>query len=109
MRPDISFSISQISKFMHAPRTTYLNSIDRYLRYLKGTPEKRIWMKNNNSNEICGYSDADWTGSFDQKLITGFCIFVGGNLAIWKIKKQKLWLDRVSKRNTELLHRPRVN
>jgi hypothetical protein len=87
MRLDISFSVSQISKFMHAPRTTHLNVIDRILRYLKGTSRKGIKMKNNNSNEICGYSDADWVESFDRKLIIGFCIFVGGNLAIWKSKK----------------------
>jgi hypothetical protein len=80
-RPDISFSVSQISKFIHAPRTTHLNVIDRILRYLKGTPRNGIWMKNNNSNEICGYSDADWAGSFDRKSTTDFCIFVGGNLA----------------------------
>jgi hypothetical protein len=29
------------------------------LRYFKGTPKKEIWMKNNNSNEICGYFDVD--------------------------------------------------
>jgi predicted rRNA methylase YqxC with S4 and FtsJ domains len=30
---------------MHSPRTSYLNSINKILRYLKGTPEKKIWMK----------------------------------------------------------------
>jgi hypothetical protein len=79
-RPDISFSISQISQFMHSPRTQHLEAINLVLRYLKGTPGKGIWMKNNNSNEICGYSDADWVGSFDQKSTTGFFTFVGGNL-----------------------------
>jgi hypothetical protein len=41
-KPDISYSISQISKFMHSPRTSHLDSIDRILRYLKSTPEMRI-------------------------------------------------------------------
>jgi hypothetical protein len=44
-RPDISYSISQISKFMHTPRTTYVNVIDGILRYLKGTSRKGIWIK----------------------------------------------------------------
>jgi hypothetical protein len=79
-RPDISFSINQISKFMHAPRTPHLEAINRILRYLKGTPGKEVWMKNNNSNEICGYSDVDWAGSYDRKSTTGYCTFVGGNL-----------------------------
>jgi Reverse transcriptase (RNA-dependent DNA polymerase) len=41
-RPDISYSVSQIRKFMHAPQTTHVNAIDRILRYLKGTPRKGI-------------------------------------------------------------------
>jgi Reverse transcriptase (RNA-dependent DNA polymerase) len=101
-RPNISFLISQISKFMHAPRTTHLNVIDIILRYLKGTPGKGIWMKNKNFNEICGYSDANWVGSFDRKSTIGFCTFVGGNLATWKSKKQSV-VARLSalKRNIE--------
>ena len=40
-RPDISFSVSQISQFMHSPRTPHMDAINRILRYLKGTPGKR--------------------------------------------------------------------
>jgi hypothetical protein len=50
------------------------------LRYLKKSPRKGIWIKNNNSNDVCGYSDADWAGSFDRKLITCYSTFVGGNI-----------------------------
>jgi Reverse transcriptase (RNA-dependent DNA polymerase) len=37
-RPNISYSVSQINKFMHAPRSSHLEAIHRILRYLKGTP-----------------------------------------------------------------------
>jgi hypothetical protein len=47
-------------------------------------------MKNNNFNNICGYFDADWVGSFDRKSTTGFYTFVGGNFATWKSKKQSV-------------------
>jgi hypothetical protein len=75
---------------MHAPRTPHLEAINRILRYLKGTLGKGVWMKNNNSNNICGYFDADWAGSFDRKSTTGFYTFVGGNFATWKSKKQSV-------------------
>ena len=75
---------------MHSPRTPHLEAINKILRYLKGNPGMGIWMKNNNSNTICGYSDADWAGSFDRKSTTGFCTFVGGNLVTWKSKKQNV-------------------
>jgi hypothetical protein len=68
----------------------HLGAINRILRYLKFTPGKGIWMKNNGNNNLCGYSDADWAGSFDKKSTTGFCTFVGGNLVTWKSKKQNV-------------------
>jgi hypothetical protein len=81
-RPDLSFSISQISQFMYSPRTQHLEAINHVLRYLKGTPGKGILIKNNNSNEIYGNSDADWAKSFDRKSTTDFCTYVYRNLVI---------------------------
>jgi hypothetical protein len=40
---------------------------------------------------LWGYTDADWAGNpHDRKSTTGFCIFVGGNLVVWKSKKQSV-------------------
>jgi hypothetical protein len=64
-RQDISFFVSQISRSMYTPRTPYLDVINRILRYLKGTPEKEIWRRNNNFNKKYGYYDTDWAGCFD--------------------------------------------
>jgi hypothetical protein len=44
---------------MYSPKISHLDAIDRILRYLKGMPEKEIYFKNNNSNELCSYYDAD--------------------------------------------------
>jgi hypothetical protein len=79
-RPDISFAVSMVNQFMHAPRTSHLSAIDIILRYLKCTLGQGIWMRKNESNDVVGFSDTDWVGSCDRKSITGFCTFVGGNL-----------------------------
>jgi hypothetical protein len=89
-RPDHAFAVSQVSQFMHAPRSTHMESIDRILRYLKRTPGKGILMRKNNSNDICGYIDADWVENFDRKFTTGDCTFVYGNIITWKSKKQNI-------------------
>jgi Reverse transcriptase (RNA-dependent DNA polymerase) len=89
-RPDIAFAVSLVSQFMHAPRITHLEAVERILRYLKGSPGQGIWMKKNNNNMIVGYSDADWAGSYDRKSTTGYYTFVGGNLVTWKNKKQNV-------------------
>jgi hypothetical protein len=60
IRSDIPFAVSQISRFMHTPRISHLDVLNRILQYLKGTLEKRIWISKNNINVMCGYSDIDW-------------------------------------------------
>jgi hypothetical protein len=100
-RPDIVFAVSVVSQFMHAPRTSHLSTIDRILRYLKGTPSQGIWMKKNITSNVVGYSDADWAGSCDKKSTTGFCTFVGENLVTWKSKKQNV----VARSNAEAEYR----
>jgi hypothetical protein len=67
---------------MHAPRISFVNTIERILRYLKGTHVKRILMKNNNYNDICGYSDSDLAESFDPESTISFLHIYRGNLAI---------------------------
>jgi Reverse transcriptase (RNA-dependent DNA polymerase) len=70
IRPDIAFAVSVVSQFMHAPKTTHLEAVVRILSYLKGSPGQGIWMRKNDTNNIVGYSDADWAGSYDRKSTT---------------------------------------
>eukprot|EP00268_Persea_americana_P014452 TRINITY_DN16432_c2_g1_i1.p1 TRINITY_DN16432_c2_g1~~TRINITY_DN16432_c2_g1_i1.p1 ORF type:complete len:126 (+),score=19.02 TRINITY_DN16432_c2_g1_i1:432-809(+) len=37
-RPDISYTVSLVGQFMHAPRLDHLTAPYRILRYLKGSP-----------------------------------------------------------------------
>ncbi|CAN6583524.1 unnamed protein product [Malus baccata var. baccata] len=88
-RPDISYSVSLASQFMHSLTLVHWEIVKRILRYLKGSVGRGIIMKNNGSNHILAYTDADWAGNaLDQKSTAGFCTFVGGNLVTWKTKKQ---------------------
>ncbi|KAM2668187.1 hypothetical protein EV2_019802 [Malus domestica] len=88
-RPDITYSVSIASQFMHAPTIDHLNLVKKILRYLKGSVGRGIIMKKNENTQIMGYCDADWAGNaIDRKSTTGYCTFVGGNLVTWKSKKQ---------------------
>ncbi|XP_004292800.1 PREDICTED: uncharacterized mitochondrial protein AtMg00810-like [Fragaria vesca subsp. vesca] len=88
-RPDITYAVSIVSQFMHAPTMAHVHIVKRLLRYLKGSVGRGILMKQNGNTDIMGYTDTDWAGnSLDRKSTTGFCTFVGGNLVSWRSKKQ---------------------
>ena len=90
-RPDLSYAVSVISQFMHKPCKHHLEAAYRILRYLKKAPGKGILYGNHGNMEICGYCDADWAGSKnDRRSTSGYFTFVGGNLVSWKSKKQSV-------------------
>ncbi|KAJ9682786.1 hypothetical protein PVL29_018666 [Vitis rotundifolia] len=41
-RPDIAFSVSMVSQFMHVPRPEHCETVYRILRHLKGTPSRSL-------------------------------------------------------------------
>ena len=44
-----------------------------------------------NSIRLECFMDADWAGSKeDKRSISGYCVFVGGNIISWKSKKQSV-------------------
>ncbi|CAN6727389.1 unnamed protein product [Malus baccata var. baccata] len=88
-RPDITYSVSLVSQFMHSPTLGHLTLVKRILRYLRLSVGRGILMQKNDNTQIMGYCDADWAGNaIDRKSTTGYCTFVGGNLVTWKSKKQ---------------------
>jgi hypothetical protein len=88
-RPDITYAVSIVSRYMHEPRSGHLDIVHRILRYLKGTPGKGLWFAKSGHLEVDGYSDSDWAGCQDDRRSTsGYCVFVGGNLVSWRSKKQ---------------------
>ena len=66
-----------------------MDVVERILRYLKSIPGKGILFSNHGNLKVEGYTDADWTGSKDDRRSTsGYFTFVGGNLVTWRSKKQ---------------------
>jgi hypothetical protein len=66
----------------------HMELIKQTLRYLKSAPRKGILMRKHGHANIVGFVDANWAKSpLGRKFITGFCMFVGGNVVTWKSKK----------------------
>ncbi|CAH9133273.1 unnamed protein product [Cuscuta epithymum] len=90
-RPDIVFSVSQLSQFLHKPRQTHLDAAIRVLRYLKQTPGQGIFLSADGDFTLKAYCDADWAGcSFTRRSSTGYFIALGSSPISWRTKKQSV-------------------
>jgi hypothetical protein len=64
-RPDISFAMCKLSRYMSNPGDDHWRALERVLRYLKGTMSFRIYYSRH-SAVLEGYSDANWISNIDQ-------------------------------------------
>ena len=83
---------------MHSRRISHLQAAHRVLSYLKGTTGLGLHFKRSSMICLDAYTDYDFAGSLsDSRSTSGYCIFLPGNLVIWRSKKQ----DVVARSNTK--------
>lgn len=91
IRPDISFAVNKLAKFMHSPIETHWSHLKRVMQYLKGTLHHGLLLNKNTKLEINTYSDADQGGNADDKTSTiGYIVFLGSSPISWKSSKKKM-------------------
>ena len=88
-RPDIMFATCLCARFQANPKESHLIAVKRIFKYLKGTPNLRIWYPKGTGFELIGYTDSDFAGCrIDRKSTSGSCQFLGRRLVSWYSKKQ---------------------
>jgi hypothetical protein len=76
-RPDISFSVNQVSQFMATPTYVHWSAVKRILRYVKGTLNLGLHIQRSSSTELSMYTNADWAGCPDDRRSTGgYAVFM---------------------------------
>ncbi|GKA87206.1 ribonuclease H-like domain, reverse transcriptase, RNA-dependent DNA polymerase [Tanacetum coccineum] len=65
-RPDLSYSVGLLSRFMQDPKDHHLKAIKQVIRYIKGTKEHGIIYKKEGGCKIIGYSDSSYGINTDQ-------------------------------------------
>ncbi|WVZ82883.1 hypothetical protein U9M48_030091 [Paspalum notatum var. saurae] len=91
-RPELSFAIGYLSRFMEEPRMEHMAAMKQVLRYIKGTADYGLFYTNGgNKLDLVGYSDSDMAGDIDgRKSTTGVIFFLGGNPVSWLSQKQRV-------------------
>ena len=90
-RPDIIFSVIQLSRFASNPLTIHYKAAIKIIQYLFNTKDTIIKFTKPNYVSLTGFSDSDWANDIlDRKSYTGFTIYLNGNPIAWSSSKQKL-------------------
>ncbi|KAJ0431334.1 putative RNA-directed DNA polymerase [Helianthus annuus] len=88
-RPDLSFSVGVLSRFMQCPRKPHMIAMKRVLRYIKGTVEQGVWFKRENEPKLIGFCDADYAGDLNERRsTTGYVFMYGSGAVSWRSKRQ---------------------
>ena len=78
IRPDISFAVSKISRFVSNPGDIHWVALERVLRYLKGTMSYGIHFTGY-PRVLEDYCDANWIFDVDELYATsGYAFLLGG-------------------------------
>nr|GEU74773.1 ribonuclease H-like domain, reverse transcriptase, RNA-dependent DNA polymerase [Tanacetum cinerariifolium] len=88
-RPDLSYYVGLLSRFMQEPREQHMKAIRQVLRYIKGTKDYGITYKHNGGNKIYGFSDSSYEVNTQEGKGTNGIIFYNGESTIsWSTQKQ---------------------
>lgn len=89
-RPDLAFPVQYLSRFLKVPREQHMDAAMHVMRYLKGTPDKSVFLVADADFTLHSYCDADWASCpHTRRSVSGLVVFLGHNLVSWKSKKQQ--------------------
>jgi hypothetical protein len=99
IRPDISFIVCKLSRYMSNPGNDHWHALERVLCYLKGTMSFGIHYSGHPA-VLEGYSDANWISDIDQIYATsGYVFTLGGGAVSWRSCKQTIVTNQPWKHN----------
>jgi len=91
MRPDLSFSVGVLSRYMQDPRTSHGAALKQVLRYLRGTCTLGLFYPRDQGTELVGFSDASYNVDADDgKSTTGHMFYFGKSPITWCSQKQEI-------------------
>ncbi|XP_076881687.1 secreted RxLR effector protein 161-like [Bidens hawaiensis] len=82
-RPDLAYSVSQVSRYMQHPSKLHFGAVKRIMRYVAGTLNFGLWFEIvNNDQEVVLTGYSDWAGCFDDRKSISANVFTLGSVVI---------------------------
>ncbi|XP_022558682.2 uncharacterized protein LOC111206341 [Brassica napus] len=89
-RPDMSYSVGVLSRYMHEPKESHQAALKQVLRYLKGTFSYGLTFMKTRHSELVGYSDSSHNVDIDDgRSTTGHLFYLNECLITWCSTKQE--------------------
>ena len=90
-RPDLSYSVGVLSRYMQKPKEVHGAALKQVLRYLRGTTSLGLHFKRSTRRELIGYSDASHNVDDDDgKSTTGHVFYLDEAPVTWCSQKQEI-------------------
>ena len=87
-RPDISFSVQWLSRYLQNPTKIHLNAAKNLLKYINSTKGILICFGAESNIILVGFADSDFAGNKDTSLSTwGYLFKIAGGPVCWKSKR----------------------
>lgn len=89
-RPDLSFCVGMLSRYMHSPRVSHGVALKQCLRYLQGsTSYGLLFERSQKVPRLIGYSDSSYNVDPDDgRSTTGHIFYLGKSPITWCSQKQ---------------------
>ena len=90
-RPDITYFVHVLSRFMYQPRKLHMEVALRVVRFLKNAPGQGLFFSSNCDFRLRAYCDLDWVGCpIIRRSTTCYYVFLGPSLVSWRSKHHKI-------------------
>ncbi|KAK2991823.1 hypothetical protein RJ640_006383 [Escallonia rubra] len=90
-RPDITYAVGLVSRYMERPKQDHFNAAKRILRYVKGTVDHGLFYTHSQNSRLIGYSDSNYGRDLDdRKSTSGYAFHIGSAIFSWSSKKQQI-------------------
>lgn len=89
-RPDITFAVGNVSRYLERPTTIHVEAAKRILRYVNGTSNFGITYDSAGEESLNGFSDSDYAGCIaTRRSASGFVFSFGDGIVSWSSERQK--------------------